>query len=684
MSRSASPDASSAEPTEPARRPAGPAQEPAPKSARESAEPAEDSALEPAGPAQEPAWEPAGPALGPAPSRSGPAPSRRPVGQPASAEGGTPTVLSARDPSRCPWESIPVPDGYTLDASGVQASNGTRITGGPVWVKAVHIDTYSREHGLVIELRDAFGAHREIAVSRGDLHVHGSPLVARLARAGLVVVHGAERPLLKYLSEFDVNGLPLWQAVSRVGWIDNDDSSLAYMLPPPQGLLAIDQHVPVTFQPERDSPSKVSVYSRGTLEDWNEHVISRCKHNPLLLFPVLVGLSGPLLRFAELESGGFHYYGRSSHGKTTAAQAAASVWGNGADPAEAPDRAFVQKWNASANAFEALLCAHNDGLLVLDEIHTCDAKDFGSVIYNMASGRGKQALSRERELRPTRKWRTIYFSTGEVSVLSKLEADGKTAHAGQMVRLIDIPIEGGIIIETGSADPAEYADRLKAACSRYFGTAGPALIRGLMAEYSNVGQLVGTMKAKIEDHANSLAAKDGPPEVRRVVKRFALALTAGELGIKLGILKCEMRQVEAAVRTALRAWITDSAKLPDRLRGVMNVAEFIQRHAARFQALSEASQTPPPRDRAGYRRYDTAARSEVYMFTSGGFREACGGLDPQETAAELKRLRLLIAREPGRYTEKRKAGSERARFYVVRAELLEFDPGALSATPHEG
>jgi hypothetical protein len=81
-----------------------------------------------------------------------------------------------------------------------------------------------------------------------------------------------------------------------------------------------------------------------------------------------------------------------------------SIWGNGADPTEAPDRAFVQKWNATGNAFEALLSAHNDGLLVLDEIHTCDTKDFGAVIYNMSGGKGRQALDRERQLRRSRRW----------------------------------------------------------------------------------------------------------------------------------------------------------------------------------------------------------------------------------------------------------------------------------------
>ena len=633
-------------------------------------------------PAHEPVQEPA-------PCRTEPAESRLRSDcdeldfLPANAPDGQPTPEPHPvDSVAVPWESIPVPTGYTLDESGVQAQSGARITAGPVWVKAVHVDACSGEHGLVIGWRDAFGAAQQLAVNRGELHAYGSPLAARLARTGLVIVHGAERPLLKYLSEFDVKALPQWEAVSRVGWIESDDGKLAYMLPPPQGLLAHDPHRPVIFQPESESPSSTSVYPRGTLKEWNEHVVTRCRDNPLLLFPVLVGLSGSLLRFAELESGGFHYYGRSSHGKTTAAQAAASVWGNGADPAEAPDRALVQKWNATANAFEALLCANNDGLLVLDEIHTCSAKDFGAVIYNMAGGKGKQALTRERQLRATRKWRTMYFSTGEVSALSKLEADGGTAHAGQLVRLIDIPIAGGIITNSGSESPGQFADRLKAACSRFFGTAGPALIRALMANYECVGQLIGTIKSMIEDHAKNLTPNDAQPEARRAIKRFALALTAGEMAIKLGVLNCEMPHVEAAVSTALRAWLMDRARIPDRLRGVMNVAEFIQRHAARFQGLSDDAGAPIPRDRAGYRGYDMAAGGDAYWFTSDGFREACGGLDSRETAQELKRLRFLVAKERGHLTEKRELHSVRGRFYVVKAAILEFDP--LSVPVNDG
>jgi uncharacterized protein (DUF927 family) len=479
--------------------------------------------------------------------------------------------------------------------------------------------------------------------------------------------------VLRYLAQFDARQLPQWQAVTRLGWVEADTGTLAYMLPPPAGLLAATDQPPVSFQPERESRSTASLYSRGSLESWNIEVLALCRENPLLLFPVLVGLSAPLLRFAELESGGFHYYGRSSHGKTTAAQVAASVWGNGADPAEAPDRAFVQKWNATGNAFEALLSAHNDGLLVLDQIHTCDTKDFGAVIYNMSGGKGRQALDRERQLRRSRRWRTMYFSTGEISVLQRLQADGRAVHTGQLLRLIDVPIEGGIIVNARDDNGARHADSLKGACARHFGVAGPAFVRALIDNYDDARALTGTVKASVERVAIGLTRSDAAPEHRRAIKRFALLAATGELAIKLGILECTHPKVEAAVRSAALAWLKDDSNIPDRLRGVLNVRAFIERCESRFQRLPDDARTPP-RDRVGFTGWDSATGTNTFLFTPDGFAEACGGQDSRETARELHARGFLVTRENGHLTEKRTIGTCRQRVYVVRPSLLEFHP----------
>jgi uncharacterized protein (DUF927 family) len=99
----------------------------------------------------------------------------------------------------------------------------------------------------------------------------------------------------------------------------------------------------------------------------------------------------------------------------------ASVWGCGADPADAPEAAFIRKWNSTANALEGLAAAHTDGVMILDELQSCAAKDFGSVIYNLFGGQGKSAMDASRNLKKQRAWRILSLSTGEISSKQKIE-----------------------------------------------------------------------------------------------------------------------------------------------------------------------------------------------------------------------------------------------------------------------
>lgn len=90
---------------------------------------------------------------------------------------------------------------------------------------------------------------------------------------------------------------------------------------------------------------------------------------------------GPLLKPCQEQSGGFHLYGVTTGGKTTAAQVAASVWGCGADPQEGPEVTSIRKWYATGNALEGVAEVHNDTLLTLDEIGEVDPAELGRIIY---------------------------------------------------------------------------------------------------------------------------------------------------------------------------------------------------------------------------------------------------------------------------------------------------------------
>jgi uncharacterized protein (DUF927 family) len=98
------------------------------------------------------------------------------------------------------------------------------------------------------------------------------------------------------------------------------------------------------------------------------------------MFGISAALSGFLLDLAGMDSGGFHFWGHSSTGKTTIMRAAWSVCG-------APSG--VRTWRSTANALEAISALHNDACLCLDEIGQASGRVVSEAAYLLANGQGK-------------------------------------------------------------------------------------------------------------------------------------------------------------------------------------------------------------------------------------------------------------------------------------------------------
>jgi putative DNA primase/helicase len=283
---------------------------------------------------------------------------------------------------------------------------------------------------------DHDGHQHTQAFPRHRFHERRPTLPKELAAGARAIVPGKERKLLEYLGNYRPTARA--QSVSQLGWLDGEAEELTYVLPD-RGIGAPAESR-VLFQPEQHSPTARSMRQSGTLEQWKRHVAARRRGNPILLFSLCTAFAGPLLRFADLDSGGFHLFGTSSQGKTTAPQVAASVSGCGADPGAA-DESHIRLWNTTGNALEALAAAHNDGLLALDEMGSCDAEDFSKVLYDLAGGQGKSRLTEESALRERRSWRILVLSTGEISVRQRIEEGQRAtrrALAGQLTRFVDI------------------------------------------------------------------------------------------------------------------------------------------------------------------------------------------------------------------------------------------------------
>ncbi|RRQ22446.1 DUF927 domain-containing protein [Thiohalobacter thiocyanaticus] len=571
-----------------------------------------------------------------------------------------------------PWAGLAVPDGFTLTETGVYQSTtkGDYLISGPIWVDALTRDNHNGSWGLSIRWWDCDKQMHCRAISRPRLHEPGSALAQELACEGLHIVPGKERELNRYLSAFVPEAR--LRSVTRLGWVDHPEDALVYLLP--GDVVTVQGKETLVYQPERHSPSTHTLHPKGSLEAWQDQVAAPCEGNPLLTFAITVALAAPLLKAAHQDGGGFHLYGGSSRGKTTALQVAASVWGCGADPAEAASQTSIHRWNATRNGLEGLAAAHNDGLLALDELGSLDAEDFGRVIYDLAGGQGKAAMNANRTLKEQHTWRNLILSTGEISGQQKIQENRRQTKAGQQLRFMDIPITGGIIEETRGLEPAEFANRLKRACGQYYGTAGPAFLHAIVQRFHTSAHLQQAITEQVDRETGRLAEGVSAPEHRRAIHKLALVLDAGEMAQKYGVLP-HLLDIRQSIETVRDAWLADSNNRPSTILGARAVKGFIQKHRERFRdALTYGGPPSPHRDICGY--YN--GQADLYIFTDEGFAEACGGHNAQVVASELS-SRGLLHMNDGRYKSKhvimQDGQKRRSRYYAVKGHIYdeEFD-----------
>lgn len=486
-----------------------------------------------------------------------------------------------------------------------------------------------------------------------------------LANAGLPIVPGKERKLLEYFA--NCHPVTRHRAATMLGW---QDGLPAFVLPK-ETLGETSGHERVVYQPDRYSPSADSVRTAGTLEGWQQLIAKVCQGNPVLAFAVSAAFAAPLFEVVGLEGGGFHLFGVTSHGKTTCLQVVASLWGDGADPAEGRRSAYVKKWNLTKNAIEGLAEAHNDLPLCLDEVGEADVRDFGRMIYQLAGGQGKARMESNTTLKPSKVWRTLVFSTGEMPASEAVEQEGRVMRGGQAARMIDLPAcdpktGEGIVLELhGAESSAAFVDSLKRACREHFGWAGPAFIRKILAEGKDA--LRDQLRTRLEQLVSTLTPSGAAAEVVRVVKRVALVALAGELAIEWGLVPWDQAVPLQVAQTMIERFIRSRGGAGGQAeQAVHKLRDFMLTHGrSRFADLSHDGQPTP--NLAGYRD----KQEKFFYFTAKGLKEACAGLDSRDVARHLKEKGLLDTPDDGRLTQRIcVTGSGRVRVYAVSTALL--------------
>jgi uncharacterized protein (DUF927 family) len=387
----------------------------------------------------------------------------------------------------------------------------------------------------------------------------------------------------------------------------------------------------------------------GTLEDWQAGVAAPAAGNSRLVFSICAALAAPLAPLLGGEAGGFHIYGPSSTGKTTALRLAASVFGGGERPP------YVKSWRATANGLEGTAQLFNHLLLCLDEVGQVEAAELDATAYMLANGQGKARANRDGTGRPAASWFVSILSSGEVPIPDKIAEDPRRqAKAGQRVRFADVPADAGRglgIFETlpEGTTPAAFAQELRAASAQSHGTAGPVFIAELAAHRAAI-------LPAARDWIGRWIAAHVPPgaasQVQRVAERFAAAAVAGELAIRRHILPWQPGEAERAAVACFMAWLRQrggigQAEVQD---AADRIARFIAEHGATRFGVARRGGVEEPRQgpRAGYRRVGEDGEVEAYLVLPPAWQQLRGGAAPEALADAMMARGWLLPDSKGR------------------------------------
>lgn len=460
--------------------------------------------------------------------------------------------------------------------------------------------------------------------------------------------------LAQYLQSEGSNDV--WHITYRVGWHGG-----AYILP--SGEIIGDNPENIIYHGDKSQMSAYAV--SGSLEDWQKNIGRYVSGNSRLMLALGTAFAAPLLKLADLENGGFHLHSDSSDGKTTAANTATSVWGKGG----VDDGAGV-KWNSTALAIENASLARNDNLLVLDEMGQANQRDIAKTAYNLFNGQGKMQGAKDGGNRVTNHWRILCFSTGEKAVETFISERQGKMHAGQAVRLSDIPAgadKGFGIYDTihDKPTPAELSEHLNHSAARYYGTAGRAFIQALMADQHATAMIQTEMEAFLSVlHDTPLQG-----QARRVGKRFALIAAALILADHYDVLKLNRADIYTGVKACFSAWLEQTGGLGKREdREIIGHAlDWFQSNANGLRIVSVKAvmdlHTPTPPNLAGYKE-PWQEDDEIFYILPVVYRdEICDGYDERKVSKVLSDLDWLKKSGSGYQRQKRVKGG-RQWFYV--------------------
>ncbi|EQB3267795.1 TPA: DUF927 domain-containing protein [Salmonella enterica] len=379
----------------------------------------------------------------------------------------------------------------------------------------------------------------------------------------------------------------LWHITSQTGWQHG-----AYIMP--DGEIIGEAGRNVLFYGHSATASGYTL--AGTAQSWREHVAALVDGNPSMMLGVAAALAAPLVGVVGADGFGVHFFQQSSAGKTTTANIASSLYGN-------PDLLRLT-WYGTTLGIANEAQAHNDGLMPLDEVgQGSDARAVATSAYTLFNGVGKLQGAKEGGNRELKRWRTVAISTGEMDIETFLTSAGMKPKAGQLVRLLNVPLEKATVFH-GLPSGKAHSDTLRTACMAHHGAAGCEWIRWLADHQQEAREAADVTR----ERWRSLIPESYGEQVHRVGERFAIMEAA--LILAVHITGWDAQTCRDAIQHSFNSWVKEFGTGNKEHQQIIEQAEaFLNAYGmSRFAPVEYDPRDLPISELMGYRdngeRYD--------------------------------------------------------------------------------
>lgn len=597
-----------------------------------------------------------------------------PVTTPATKAKPAASSKSARKP-----KAETVPGGFRVTADGVFYSGDDgepRHVCSRLEILARTRDAKGSNWGLLVEFDDPDGDKKRLNISASSMAGDfGKEVLGPLVNMGLRLApvraaRNSRNDLQSYLQGYD--SAERARLVTRLGWHGD-----AYLLPD-RVIGDCGEHL--HFYEAGAALPPIS--QAGTLEQWQQQIGALCVGNHRLAFATSIAFAGPLLQLLGQESGGFHFHGISSSGKSTTGRVACSVYG---------PPAFERSWRSTDNALESIAAAHSDGLLVLDEISQCDPRIVGETVYMLGNGTGKaRANDRGQAGKPVQEWRLLFVSSGEKTLAETMAEAGRELKAGMEVRMLAMHADAGQgfgLFDTlhGFDGGAALSDALQARVKKYYGTPLLAFLTAL-CEPGKLLAYTAMLRKTAERFAAEALPANASGQAHRAAARFGLVAAAGELATALGVTGWPDATAHKAAKACFAAWLAERGgaghlegdAIVTRLRLV--VERSGESRFTRWDGIAAKTDDHAPRttDRLGFRRtldhgYGDVLTTTVtfYFFPTAWRDDVFKGMNLRTVNRELIERGILQPDPKGKAAQVvTMPGMPSGRAYVVAASAL--------------